>query len=169
MTSFIPLFAAIISALVILYGYVYQKKKERDASINETRKELYNRLIQNLSERLDMFEIILQTDEEIVRSLKSGDFFALSKVFPKRFTEFDDNLNKGREILSLISLYGSDEAIKVCVEFFEQFTNSLKSGQGIIFDKGLLLLNLRRSIYPKTKISPNDINLLISKGSLNIS
>ena len=52
MDSYIPLLAALASALALLAGYAYQKRKERQFEIQRTRQDIYTRLVKNLMTKL---------------------------------------------------------------------------------------------------------------------
>ena len=50
----VTLLVAVISAAVALFGYFYEKRKERESVLATTRREIYQRLIKNLYQRETM-------------------------------------------------------------------------------------------------------------------
>jgi len=42
--KFVPLIVAVISAAALLFGYMYEKDKEKEAEIRKTRQDIYSRL-----------------------------------------------------------------------------------------------------------------------------
>jgi hypothetical protein len=58
----VSLFPALISAIALLAGYIYQKYKERDAVIRKTRQEIHTRMATNITGRGAIFERIQKTD-----------------------------------------------------------------------------------------------------------
>jgi len=162
MYNMVTLLTAIISAIALLSGYIYQKYKEREAEIRKKRQEIYSRFIVNLTERQELFEQAMRgTDwpnrEDSEYSQK------LTKLIIGH-SELNKNFSDGREIMTFLSLYGSDEAIEACLEFrragWEYSAGESSKGADI----GKLIRRLRRSVYPKTRVTSEDLNLVMWKG-----
>jgi hypothetical protein len=162
MSTFVPLIVAVISATTLLFGYIYQKHKERQFEINRTRQEIYTRLVRNLSEKLELFER-LQDDPDMPEKATAENVEEVMKLIAKKYPELDKNFNEGREIMSLMALYATDDAIQACAQFYRESYASMQPGSEVRPDKNELILRLRKSIFPKTKVASEDIKFITSK------
>ena len=146
--------AAIISATALLAGYMYQKHEERVAEIRKTQQEIYSRLVTNITDRSTIFD----------HFEKSSAW--QSANYEKKYSMFAEdakgvkNLVEMKEISTFLSLYGTDDAIRAYVSFIEEGLNNENRG---VADLGKLIVGLRKSIYPETKITANEANLIIWK------
>ena len=162
MNGLIPLIIAIISIISILIGYILERRKQREFEINKIRKELYVRLIKNLTEKLELFEKI-KRKESFPERITRDDVGALYTLIDEKYPGLNENFKQFREITTLMSLYATDEAIKACVEFAQESISSLEKDSVVRPDIGKLILSLRKTLFPKTGITPKDINLIMSK------
>lgn len=162
MDNIVPLLTAIISAIALLSGYMYQKYKEREAETRKKRQEIYSRFIVNLTERQELFEQAMRRPDWPSR--EDPEYSQKLTTLIIGDSELNKNLSEGREIMTFLALYGSDEAIKACLEFrregWEYSTGESSKGA----DKGKLIQRLRRSVYPKTRVTSEDLNLVMWKG-----
>jgi hypothetical protein len=137
-TTYAPLFITLITASVFLFGYIYEGYKQRSFEIFRTQQEIYTALIQNVMKQ-----------EEILADLlaKPGPGSALGQGHP--------NLEKlraeERELLARLSVYGSDECIKVYLKHRSD-SNSRE-----------LIFALRQNLFPSTQVSERDIDNLVRK------
>ncbi len=162
MSTYFPVIVAFISMATLLFGYIYQKRKEREFEINRTRQEIYVRLIKNLSEKLDLFER-LRDDPDMPEKVTTENVKELYRLIARNHPELDSNFNESREIMSLMALFGDDEAIKACAAFARDSYASLQPSSEVIPDKNKLINELRKSIFHETKVTVEDIKLMTSK------
>jgi hypothetical protein len=149
----VPLIAAIISALALLGGYMYQKNQEREEDINRKRQDIYSRLIDNLISRNEIYGRILNSP---AGKKAQNDWQKLGHMFD---ADAEGVKNKGdmKTIGALLILYGTDDAIRA----YKTYLEKLNSGQGTIDDVGTLITDLRKTLYPKTKATVLDANKVI--------
>ncbi len=162
MNGLTPIIIAIISVVGILVGYMLERRKQREFEINKIRKELYVRLIKNLIEVLELFEK-MKRKESLPEQITRGNVDDIYALIVKKYPELSENFKQFREIMTLMSVYATDKAIKACVEFAQESISILEKDLGVQPNIGKLILSLRRTLFPKTGITPKDINLIMSK------
>lgn len=151
----VPLITAIISAITILTGYMYQKHEEREAEIRKTRQEIYSHLIINFTDRIELLNQIQQSsDWQNAKNYQEQYQIAMQRP------ELSKNIKEQRKIATFLSLYGTDDAIQAYANFLKEgWDNNSQCAQNA--DWGKLIQGLRKSIYPNSDISSDDINLVI--------
>jgi hypothetical protein len=70
--ALMPLLTAIISAMALLSGYMYQKHKDKQAEIRKTRQEIYSRLITNVTSRIDLYNDSSHLDAAYLQEISSN-------------------------------------------------------------------------------------------------
>jgi len=154
MDNLVPVLAAIISASALLWGYAYQKGKEADAEILKKRQEIYSRLITNITTRNAVLGHI-QDSPAFAKASKQEQGALYSND-----TAYKQNRDERTEIVALLCLYGTDEAIKA----YANFSAKAISPNPQIDDVGELIVALRTSLSSKqeprrTIITPREANL----------
>lgn len=162
MQAYVPIIVASISALTVLIGYIFQKHREREFELNKTRQALYTRFVRNLSEKLDLFDK-LRDDDDVPDGITQEDVGALMSLVAEKYPELDRNIKESVEIGALMALYASDDAIKSCATFYRTGWASLQPDSDSRPDKNLLLHQLRKSLFPHTKVSVEDIRFISTK------
>ena len=161
MTKYIPLVVAVISAVVILFGYVYEKDKEREFQVRRTQQEIYTRLITNLTTKLKHIDR-LELDPRMPKRVTSENVGEVQKLIANSYPELQASINEAREIMALLSVYGTDKAIEASARFYQKSLSSMQPGSAEAPDPGQLILELRRSLFKDTRVKAEDINLLLS-------
>ena len=151
----VPLLVAIISATALLFGYVYQKHKEKEAEIRKTRQEIYSRLVTNITKRIELLDRIQKSTEW----QKASNYTEQYEVAIKD-AEMAKSLTDQKEIAAFLCLYGTDDAIKAYTNYLKEGWDS-KTQSGKTPDLGKLILGLRKSIYPETQTTADDAKLAI--------
>ena len=162
MSKYVPLLAAIVTAFVVLFGYIYDRDKEREFEINRTRQDIHTRLVSNLMRKFDQLEK-LHGDKRMPAQVSSENASAVLELVATEYPELDSLFNEAREIMALLAIYGTDEAIEAVAEFYERGAESLQPGATARPDVGVLILELRRSLFSQTAITSQQINLILSK------
>lgn len=157
----IPIIVAVISASVVLYGYIWEKEKERDFQIKQTQQEIYTRLIKNLTNKLKYIDR-LRRDKRIPSRVTSDNLEEVQKLIADNSPDLEKYFSEAREIMALLSIYGTDDAIKSVVDFYSALAESMQPDSKRRPNPGQLILNLRRTLFPDTTVMPEDINLIIS-------
>src|SRR5271166_4957616 len=107
--NWLPILAAIISAIAVLAGYAYQKSLERDAEIRKTRQEIYSHLISNITERNALLGLLEQSPEML--KAKPEERPQLENKLQLTDPELTKNERDRTEVVASLCLYGTDEAI----------------------------------------------------------
>ena len=169
MNNLVPVLTAIISAVAVLWGYSYQKGKEADAEILKKRQEIYSNLITNITTRNSLLGYVVDSrayakasneEHEALRRKDPGSAKAHHDEMDALFDTnpaLKENRNKRTEIVALLCLYGTDEAIKA----YAGFSAKAISPNAQINDVGELIVALRRSLSAKheTSVTPREANL----------
>lgn len=165
----VPVLTAVISALALLIGYSYQKGKEADAEILKKRQEIYSKLISNITDRNSLLGHVLdskeysQASENEREALRHNDLNAananreqMNDLFAKD-PALIENRNRRTEIVALMCLYGTDEAIKA----YTDFSAKAISPNAQVEDVGELIVALRKSLSNRheTSITAREANL----------
>lgn len=101
LTHYAPLFIALITASVFMFGYIYEGYKQRSFEIFRTQQEIYTGLIQNFMKQ----EAIMA---DISAEPAPDDKSALGQRRPK----LEKLWAEERGLLARLSVYGSDECIE---------------------------------------------------------
>ncbi len=161
MSEYIPLIVALISAITVLCGYIHEKRKEREFQLRETRKEIHQKLIANLIEKNALYEKLMKDpDTPAFDPMNPMDHY---NYIESHHTDLWDNLIEGMEIQALMSVYGSDEAIKATSNFWRA---SIAVAQGQSTERpslALMILELRRSLFADTSLSEEDIRFMLMR------
>ncbi|MDE3088933.1 MAG: hypothetical protein KGJ80_06070, partial [Chloroflexota bacterium] len=112
MEKLVPLLTAIISATALLSGYMYQKRKEKDAEIRKTRQEIYSRLVTNSTKRIELLDRVQMSPEW----QKARNYQEQYQITIKD-ADLPKNLSDQKEIAAFLCLYGTDDAIKAYASF----------------------------------------------------
>jgi hypothetical protein len=155
MDSYIPIIVALVSAIALVSGYAYQKKKERDFEISKTRKEIYKRLIRNLSERFMMHRTI-RKEENLKERLTDNEALKFIEMTYEKYPGLTANLKDYNEIMALLYVYGTDDAIKACYDFHMDNIKSIRDPD-VTADPEKLIIRLRKSLFKRTKVTEEDI------------
>lgn len=154
MDHLVPVFAAIIGAIALLLGYAYQKGKEGDAEVLKQRQEIYARLITNITTRNSVLGHIEQSPAYIEASTAER-----SAIYSKD-PDFIQNRAERTQIVALLCLYGTDDAIKAYAEYSAKAIGPNQQ----IDDVGELIVALRRSLLDnrerrRTTVTAREANL----------
>lgn len=160
MTDFLPLIIAFITAITALFGYIYEKRKEREFQLRETRKDIHKQLIANFMEMQVLYgKANKDPDLPPFDSSNPNEHFSYIEVNHPKLWE---NIFKGKEIGALMSVYGTDESIKAVAEFWKQ---SIKFGQdnssNLPPNFQAMILHLRQSLFPETTVTQDDILFMV--------
>jgi len=151
--TWLPILAAIISAIAVLAGYGYQKRLERDAEVRKTRQDIYSRLISNITERNTMLGRLEQSPE--LTNAKPEERPQLEQQLQLKDAELVKNEGDRTEVVAKLCLYGTDEAIHAYAKYAK--ANAGPTGG----DLGELVLALRQSISKSTDIKASEADLAI--------
>jgi hypothetical protein len=162
MTKFLPLLVAIISAAVALFGYFYNKQMEREFEVRQTQQEIYTRLIINVAAKNNYFEEI-RRDPRIPDRVTTANVEEFQSLIREEYPELQELINEAQEIMALLSVYGTDEAISAVARFYRSGVAAMQPNSSTVPDMGELILDLRRSLFEDTGISADDINLILSE------
>ncbi len=133
----VEIFVALIGAFALLIGYLIQRQNELKLKITETKKEAYAEFLNDFTETA----VAIMHDEEI-----------------DQITSDRQRMHARDQLL----LYASDEVIKAYDNWIK-YTDENPEGHGDNTEVGLfgkLLLEIRRDILGKTKLTVEDINNL---------
>jgi hypothetical protein len=137
--------AALIAAIVVIIGYNIQKKNDRIAINRENSKKSY-------------LEFINDFTETTVTDILNSEFFENLSDEEQWKHKIDSDR---RRIMSRdkLLLFGTDKIINTYLEFIKHIDDISKNGvedkQADFFNK--LLIEIRKEIYPDTKILEKDI------------
>jgi len=162
MDSYIPLLAALVSALALLAGYAYQKRKERQFEIQCTRQDIYTRLIKNLMTKLVLFEQLRRQETDPPTRVTREHLPQLTELIRTKYPELQRAFNEAREIGALMAMYGTDEAIKAYSVFQMQSGEALNPDTQVTPDPAKLILELRISLFRTTVTTRQEVKSLIS-------
>ncbi len=162
MTKYLPLLVAVISAAVALFGYFYNKQMEREFDVRLTQQEIYTRLIINIAAKKNYFEEI-RRDPRVVDRATTANVEGLQSLIREEHPELQALIDEAQEIMALLSVYGSDEAISAVTRFYRNGVASMQPNSSVVPDMGELILDLRRSLFEDTGITADDINLILSE------
>ncbi len=156
--QYFPLLTAAISAIALLAGYSFQKRKERQFELLKTRQDIYSRLIKNLTLRRQL-STVASADADWPKELRKEDLDSINKLIDERYPDLRRNLIEGHELFSLLCIYGSDAAVKATAQFADRHR---LVGEGKVADVEIevYLHALRLSLFPDTSVTPNDIELI---------
>lgn len=133
----IEILVALIGAIALLIGYLIQRQNELKLKITETKKEAYAEFLNDFTETA----VAIMHDEEI-----------------NQITSDRQRMHARYQLL----LYASDEVIKAYDNWIK-YTDENPEGHGDNTEVdlfGKLLLEIRRDILGKTKLTVEDINNL---------
>ena len=153
--KFVPLIVAVISAAALLFGYMYEKDKEKEAEIRKTRQDIYSRLATNITQRIHLLDRIYKTPEW--RNAKNEQEQYDVSI---QDTALSKNLSDMKEIAALLCIYGPDDAIKAYANWLIAGYDPTRKAD-TSSDLGKLILALRKSIYPETSTTVDEANVAI--------
>ena len=153
MDNLVPVLAAIISATALLLGYAYQKGKEADAEVLKKRQEIYSRLITNITTRNSLQGRVENLPAFAAASpAERGDLYWKDPALIQ-------NRDERTEIVALLCLYGTDEAIHA----YADYSAKIVGPNAKIDDAGELIVALRRSLSARdrrrTTVTSRETNL----------
>jgi len=157
-----PILAAVISALALIGGYIYQRRKEQEAEIRRVRQDIYSRLCINLMRRVDAMDRVARVADWPAPD--DPEYMKKSYELVMADPECRANLAEGRELTASLALYGTDDAIRAYVHWIRQgwaYANKRSSRDP---DTGQLIQALRKSVYPRTRIRADEIDYAIRRG-----
>jgi len=152
MKNFITLATAIISAVALLCGYGYQKHMEREAEIRKTRQDIYSRLVASITKANEITGRLEQTPE-----WKEAKNAQERNQLAAKNPELSKNWHNRTEIISLLCLYGTDDAIGAYLNWTKEDLDPKGKGG----DLGELVVALRKAIYPKTHTKAGEADAII--------
>ncbi|MBU3967867.1 MAG: hypothetical protein KKG76_10945 [Euryarchaeota archaeon] len=133
----VEILVALIGAIALLIGYLIQRQNELKLKITETKKEAYAEFLNDFTETA----VAIMHDEEI-----------------DQITSDRQRMHARDQLL----LYASDNVIKAYDNWIK-YTDEKPEGHGDNTEVGLfgkMLLEIRRDILGKTKLTVEDINNL---------
>jgi len=156
--QYLPLLAALISAIALLAGYAFQKHKERQVELLKTRQSFYSRLMKNLTLRRQLLKVVY-ADADWSKELWEEDLDRMNKLIDEKYPEVRKNLIEGHELFSLLCIYGSDTAVKAAAQFASRH-HLVSEGKAADVEIEVFLHALRLSLFPDTTVTPNYIELI---------
>lgn len=147
--NLLPIFTALIGAVALLLGYVFQRNLEIDNELNKVRQGIYSRLITNITEKNTMVGRLEQSPQYLKAKQEKRTNMELQQLEQKMMlqdAEMVDNEGERTKLVASLYVYGTDEAIDAYVEYAR--ANTKREGG----DLGKLVLGLRKSIYSKSRI-----------------
>jgi hypothetical protein len=139
----IKIVTAIISAFVVIVGYVYQKRKEHQAEIRKKQQEIYSRLVANITKKNGITGRIEQMFQ--FRNAKTEE--ERKRVYIQD-PEYSKNYwDERSEIVALLFMYGTDKAIQAYIDWTKKNLGGAEEGP----DLGKLVVTLRQDILPNEK------------------
>jgi len=161
MAKYVPLFAAVLSAVVLLFGYVYDKRKQREFEVTKQRQEVYERLIRNATSKLQESRRLL-ADSRMPKRVTEQNQSQVQALIKSSYPKLQALMDETPGIMAFLAVYGTDQAIKAVARFYREGLESIKPGSSVTPDVGKLMLDLRRSLFADTKVTAKDINLILS-------
>ena len=158
------LLVAIISVAGTVYGYFYEKRKEREFSLASTRREIYQRLVKNLYERVALMKSLYQDPEAASMQTVEQLYGLIANKHPDLWKNFTDAL----EINAMLCIYGTDPAVKMAALVQRQGAELMQGISKARPDFPALVLTLRKSVYGKsrdmqnTMVTTDEINQLLT-------
>lgn len=161
--STVTLIVATITAATALYGYINERRKERELELAKIRHQIYEDFVANYSEGMAVMPTVL-ADPNCPKGDLSA-FYSYAFVAHPKFTAY---LQKSLKTNALLSIYGPDEAVKAAAVFIR---NAAEYAQGLRpqpADVGALVLELRRHLFApqsankKTQVTSMEINQLMT-------
>jgi hypothetical protein len=176
----VTLLVAVISAVVALFGYFYQKRQEREFALATLRREIYQRLVKNLTRRLSAIPSMLK--DPIFAQAKDPTLSPeqavelMYAIIREKYPAVWENFTEALEINTLLCIYGTDPAVKKAASVQRQ---SAQIGQAFSKDSAEvsrleavdlpgLVLTLRKSVsgpsrdLENTVVTREEIGLLLS-------
>lgn len=154
----IPILTAVISALAVVGGYVYQKAQDREAEIRKTRQEIYSHIISNITERNAILGDLLNQFPEY-RNAKLEEQHQVEQQLSNagRLTspKLSENEAERTKWVAALCLYGTDKAI----DAYAKYASANVEGKGGRI--GELILGLRESVFEKTHVTADEADLAV--------
>jgi hypothetical protein len=151
---------AIISAAIALYGYLNERRKDRENQLRATRQEILSRLITNLTQMTQLGES-LHADPNLPNPRE--DMKGWYQYVQHNYPLFWQNTIDRTEIQALLSIYGTDESIQAVAKYWKEnieVANGLRKEPA---DAAEMVLGLRKSIFPETEVSKIDVQMLLAR------
>lgn len=161
MAKFVPLIAAIVTGAVLLFGYIYESEKKREFEITQKQQEIYTRLIENLITKDEYFDQ-LRDDPQFAERVTSENVAQFYAIIDEDYPDLKAAMDETREIMALLALYGTDEAIEAVANYYESGIASMEPESRVAPNAGQLIADLRRSLFPGTQVEAYNINLIMS-------
>ena len=161
MSVYVPIVIAIISALTAVAGYMYEKRKEREFQLRETRKNIHQQMIANLMEKSRMSEQVLKDPDAPEPSQEN--MIEYYNYIEKNHPDLWDNIFKGLEIQAMMSVYGTDETIKATADFYREsisFANKMSPDPP---NMPAMILKLRKTLFANTQVTEEDIYFMLAR------
>jgi hypothetical protein len=162
--STVTLLVALLSAGVGIFGYLYQKRKEREFALATTRREIYEKLISSLTSRVNLLQKALSTDPDLGNQ-PVGQMYA---GIAQRHPELWENIMKAIEINAMLCIYGTDPAVKKAASWSLESAQLAQGSSQTAPDLPGLVLTLRKSVYGRsrelehTTVTPEEIRQLLT-------
>jgi hypothetical protein len=116
--AYSALIAAIISALVVIFGYVSERNRQREFQISQTRQEIYTRLITNLT-KMHLLLGKAKNDPKMPKPTNEN-LYQWYELIAQNYPDLNKSMDEGVEIMALLSVYGSDEAIEASARYCQK-------------------------------------------------
>lgn len=160
----ITILLAVITAIASLYMFYLEKEKEREADLAKTRKDIYQKFIVSLN-KLDTNAPPYETDSNVTSLLNNPQ--QLYQYIRETYPDHWKNIAEYRENVALLSMYGTNEAVKKASLFTYQRAMLINNKEPIKYTLGDLVLTLRQNIYAnsdgkETKVTSEEINQLLT-------
>lgn len=153
MADYVPLWIALISAVTVLFGYTYERRKEREFELAKTRQELYVKLVAQLLENEDLGTIA--NDDQMATELKKKDSRKYLEYLAAQHPNYYQNLKVGQEISTLLSIYGDDAVVSGAAKYYR---DGIDAGTSDITE---LILLLRKATFPGTSVKRDEIETMV--------
>ncbi len=88
----VTLLVAVISAAVALFGYFYQKRQEREFTLATTRREIYQKLVQNLYRGVSLLPAALKDPKVAAAPSVEEKYTLIRDLHPPAWKNIMENL-----------------------------------------------------------------------------
>lgn len=161
--STVTLIVAGLTAATALYGYISERRKERELELAKIRHQIYEDFVANYFEG-KLIVSAISADPNCPKGNVAA-FYAFAFTNHPKFAAY---IEKGLKTNTLLSIYAADEAVKAAASFM---LHSAQCAQGLRVDPpdvGALVLELRRHLFAppssikKTAVTSQEINQLMT-------
>ena len=157
----IAVLGVMFTAGVTLFGYHFQKEKERAFELEKTQTEVYQRLTANIVQK--HYLLVEAGKKEALSKPPTNGSDSRLRIMEHidRYPELARNIREYNEITFSLSIYAPDRAVKAYAELSREMKDIVKDIVGKKPTNTLhlakLTFELRRTVLPSTKVTEQDI------------